>query len=172
MSKGKKTGGRLKGIPVTEKNCTDCGKLFRGQRDVCLKCREKPCHRSAESIASSRQWRVNNPEKIAENSRKWRVANPDYLTSWHRKKQYGISPEQFAELLKTQRGCCAGCLRPFESNSEIGVDHDHDTGEIRGLLHRKCNTALGMVYDSPESLRHLAAYLESEHTGLRVRRAA
>lgn len=43
------------------------------------------------------------------------------------------------------------------------VDHDHNTGHIRGILCQACNVTLGKMNDSPELLRAAAAYLEKAH---------
>lgn len=52
--------------------------------------------------------------------------------------------------------CCAICSRP----DDLVGDHDHDTGEPRGILCRNCNLAIGNMHDSPQKLRAAADYLE------------
>src|SRR5882672_12930961 len=54
--------------------------------------------------------------------------------------KYGITEEQYAELLRKQRGCCAVCGR-HESvfRKKLSIDHDHNSGFIRGLLCINCN---------------------------------
>lgn len=70
------------------------------------------------------------------------------------------------EILKCQGGSCGGCGctlvrggKKVKANM-LCVDHDHETGKIRGLLCHACNRTLGFVKDRPDVLRALADYLE------------
>lgn len=76
---------------------------------------------------------------------------------FHLKQRYGISIEQHDEMVKRQRSRCAICGRKC---AKLHVDHDHETGRVRALLCRSCNTGLGKLGDSPERLREAAAYVE------------
>jgi hypothetical protein len=58
-------------------------------------------------------------------------------------------------MIEAQGGTCAVC--PGEAQH---VDHDHETGLVRGILCFNCNQALGIARDVPKTLRALAAYLE------------
>jgi len=60
-------------------------------------------------------------------------------------------------MIEAQGGTCAVCPGPPQH-----VDHDHETGEVRGILCSNCNQALGNVRDDPTPLRGLARYLD-EH---------
>lgn len=87
-------------------------------------------------------------------------ANP--LTSEDRRKEnlrykYGISPARYDELLLSQLGMCANkaCL----STEKLVVDHNHTTGEVRGLLCHGCNTALGYAREDIDILHGLARYI-------------
>jgi Autographiviridae endonuclease VII len=75
---------------------------------------------------------------------------------------YGLTPAQFAALLERQHGGCALCgqLIGDGTGRSLHVDHDHETGRIRGLLCAGCNTALGKFGDDPRRLRAAAEYLE------------
>lgn len=75
--------------------------------------------------------------------------------------QYGISPAEYAALLHEQMGVCAVCKELNADGKSLCVDHDHETGQIRGLLCKPCNLALGNANDSPERLEALAVYLRS-----------
>lgn len=68
------------------------------------------------------------------------------------KKKYGLTLDDFNELIKD------GC-RICSSHYDLVVDHDHDTGEVRGALCRHCNSGLGMFKDNPELLTKAAEYL-------------
>jgi hypothetical protein len=62
-------------------------------------------------------------------------------------------------LVEDQHGACAICKRPFDG--VFHVDHDHDTGDPRGLLCSQCNTGIGLLGDSPERLLAAVDYLRS-----------
>jgi hypothetical protein len=78
--------------------------------------------------------------------------------------KYGITPAQYNALLLAQDGQCIIC---GESDPHGGrtfgfcVDHDHATGEIRGLLCNSCNSGLGMFRDNPRYLQRAIHYLQS-----------
>lgn len=75
--------------------------------------------------------------------------------------EHGISLEQYNELFSSQNGLCKGCYRHQSSlKMAFAVDHNHKTGKIRGLLCGPCNTALGLLKDSPETLQRLIDYLK------------
>jgi len=78
------------------------------------------------------------------------------------KRQHGITSEQYAEILKAQGGGCKICGSK-QSNGRwdhLHVDHCHRSGKVRGILCNKCNTMLGHVDDSVETLLSAARYLE------------
>lgn len=83
-----------------------------------------------------------------------------------RSKQYGLTPEQWREMERSQNGVCAipSCSRKPPEGKSLATDHCHETGEVRMLLCAQCNIALGLVGDSPEILRDLAAYVEKFQT--------
>ena len=66
--------------------------------------------------------------------------------AWARgiKSRFGITPEDYDIMYAEQQGCCLICNRhQSELPTKLAVDHDHKTGNIRGLLCRGCNTRLG-----------------------------
>lgn len=80
-------------------------------------------------------------------------------------REYGITEEIYKEMLESQEHKCAACGQPETmvlagKVKALAVDHDHENGQVRGLLCGTCNVALGMVKDSPARLRQLANYLE------------
>lgn len=74
---------------------------------------------------------------------------------------YKITIEFYHDMYEEQGGCCAGCLLPF-GNKVPHVDHDHETGRVRGLLHGQCNSILGFIDDDATKLDKLAEYLRRE----------
>lgn len=78
-------------------------------------------------------------------------------------KMYGISTEQYDEILAVQGGVCAICKGPHRGRgSYFHVDHNHTTGKVRGLLCHYCNTAIGSLRDDPVLLESAITYLRSD----------
>jgi hypothetical protein len=82
----------------------------------------------------------------------------------HVARRYGLSPEQYDRLVIAQAGRCAACGEPPPATGTptqryLHVDHDHDTGRVRGLLCHPCNLTLGYARDDPDRLRRLIDYL-------------
>ena len=80
--------------------------------------------------------------------RQWRRKNyARYRKLQHKsllKTQFGITPEDYDNMVAAQKGCCAICGRhQTEFRKLLAVDHDHETGKIRGLLCVSCNIRLG-----------------------------
>ena len=72
---------------------------------------------------------------------------------------YGITSDQYAELLAFQGGACYICRRK-PASKRLAVDHSHQTGETRGLLCRTCNReVLGHLRDDTEALQRAIDYL-------------
>ena len=73
--------------------------------------------------------------------------------------RHGLTIEQHRSLLESQHHACAVCQRPFGKDRPSVVDHDHRTGEVRGLLCNGCNTSLGVLGDDPLVLIRALEYL-------------
>lgn len=76
--------------------------------------------------------------------------------AYQRKHRYGVSADDLAALVVACGNKCVIC-----GGEWTDVDHDHETGRVRGLLCRKCNLALGHLDDDPERVRRAAEYLEA-----------
>jgi hypothetical protein len=80
------------------------------------------------------------------------------------KQRYGITQQEYEQMVADQRGLCAICGKPpigKGHNTKLHVDHDHTTGKIRKLLCHFCNHGLGNFKDDPQSLERAAMYLRS-----------
>ena len=77
------------------------------------------------------------------------------------KQYYGLPPEAYDQILARQGGRCAICLREQHSRyrRRMAVDHDHASGEVRGLLCGDCNRGIGQMHDSPDIAQRAATYL-------------
>ena len=81
------------------------------------------------------------------------------------KRLYNITPERFAELLVAQEGKCPICNRhKDEFVKPFVVDHHHVTMKVRGLICPACNTAIGLLGDSPEIMERAAEYVRAGGT--------
>ena len=105
--------------------------------------------------ARAMQWFQDNPGRTSANRRKFNLA-----------KNYGISLEEYNDLLRKQGSVCAICGQDEPSahgrtgkQFRLAVDHCHDTGVVRGLLCQKCNRAVGLFGDDPILLRKAISYL-------------
>ena len=76
-------------------------------------------------------------------------------------KKYGWIEEQFQAQLVRQNFSCYGCLCSIDE-ATARIDHNHETGQVRGLLCNNCNWTLGHAHDAPLTLRRLMAYLERD----------
>ena len=74
------------------------------------------------------------------------------------KRNFGMSEDDYKEMLEYQDGLCAIC--ETKTKYRLCVDHCHTTGRIRGLLCRRCNSALGMLGDNEEGLRKAFEYVK------------
>lgn len=73
---------------------------------------------------------------------------------------YGLRRGGYALLLREQNGVCAICMRATGRTRRLCVDHDHETGVVRGLLCSTCNKILGHARDDQEFFRRAMNYLE------------
>jgi hypothetical protein len=86
------------------------------------------------------------------NPAKWRDANL--------RKLYGITAAEAEALLTSQGGVCAICRTDEWGDLAPHVDHDHESGAVRGVLCQACNHGLGKFRDDPGRLRAAADYLQ------------
>ena len=101
-------------------------------------------------------------------SKKPRPLKSEQSRKSHLKRYYGITPEQYNDLLKKQNHRCAVCEKhESESKTRLAVDHNHVTGEIRGLLCNYCNHRLVGRHRDGDLLRKIADYVD-QGTGLFV----
>lgn len=89
------------------------------------------------------------------NSRESRERRHGSASSYHLKRRYGIDAAAKAERVHEQGGVCVICMRA----PAVHVDHDHQTGEIRGMLCFNCNGGLGQFKDDVDVMERAVQYL-------------
>lgn len=77
------------------------------------------------------------------------------------RRRYGLTPEEYDEMVQRNNGRCWLCMARPKAGRQLQVDHDHDTGAVRGLLCKDCNVALGVLGDNPIFLRRALCYVET-----------
>lgn len=103
-----------------------------------------------------RRYQQKHPERVAEKDWSYRV-----------KSRFGITVERYYALFDEQGGVCAGCKTP-PGKKKLAIDHDRKCCDgrrscgscVRGLLCSNCNTALGLLKESEETIANLLAYME------------
>ena len=140
-----------------------------GYRSDCRACNleakhERYLQNPEAAIARTKQWQQANPERVNATQRA-RRAKPEVkrrARAEHLRRKYGITVEQYDEMLEAQGGGCCICGRPPREDISLHVDHDHSTGEIRGILCFRCNNALADFQDDQQLLAKAAAYLDRQ----------
>jgi hypothetical protein len=84
--------------------------------------------------------------------RKYRLARGKRIRS------YGITLQEHDRLMAEQNNCCWIC-KGNNDQMALCIDHDHKTGEVRGLLCNVCNRAIGLLRDDPDLIKRAAEYL-------------
>lgn len=144
-------------------------KMIKGE--VCFRCGAHPPRPGFKScvkcVSTANSYRKNNRPKFRETEKKYWGKNQEKYKEknlrHHLKDSHNISIERFKELEKGQDGVCAICFRPASGNhiltSRLFVDHNHQTGKIRGLLCGLCNTAIGHFKEDITILHSAISYL-------------
>lgn len=145
------------------------------------KMRDDPKYRAQVNAkrAERRKHKMQDPEyrakrrTVEQRRKKRKIANmtdDERLTFYrarHLWRRFKIRPEEYDNLLAAQGGTCAICRGTCPTQENMPVDHDHDTGEIRGILCVTCNAGVGMFRDDPALLSDAIVYL-ADPPGVRI----
>ena len=82
--------------------------------------------------------------------------NAEYRQSYRLKSRYGLTTEDFSAMIVEQQNKCKICKCDMDPPQ---VDHSHNTGKVRALLCRPCNTSLGLLKENPQTLRNMITYI-------------
>lgn len=92
----------------------------------------KNSHRNRSTkLRNAKSWRSKNIERVRAGQRRN-----------HLKGRYGLTEKQYQQMMRRQKGRCAICEQP---GMKLHIDHDHDTGKVRGLLCLPCNGKLAWL---------------------------
>ena len=129
---------------LIERPCPVCDRVFTPTSG-----RQKNCSRVCGLEVSARARRAQ--------------AGSGYHRAYYLGRTYGLTPQQYDDMVAEQAGSCAICgSRP---GGRLFVDHDHATGQVRELLCLQCNSALGQLKDDPNLAVAAAAYLIRHQEG-------
>ena len=116
-----------------------------------------------------RRWAKENPERLRRTRRKYAEQNPEKIRRWSRKyylrKRYGIDVETYERMLKYGNGGCwlCGSKQPGQNKQYFHIDHDHTTGQVRGLLCIVCNSnIIGQMEKRGVTPKALSCYLSGK----------
>ncbi len=87
-------------------------------------------------------WAKVNKDKARQAVKNWNGRNREKLRGYQLKSHYGITLNEYKELLNSHNNCCAICET---TKRALHVDHDHKTKRIRGILCNRCNMLLGAL---------------------------
>ena len=111
------------------------------RRKIGIRCKCKECCKQ-ETI----DWRDKNRSEYNNYVAEWRAKNPERQHKTEIKRRYSLSIEDYNSMLTKQKCKCKICGKQHDPSLKRGrlyVDHDHDTGKVRGLLCGPCNSAIG-----------------------------
>jgi len=105
-----------------------------------------------------------DPDKVIRRVARYRTDNPEKIRDTKLRQAYGVGSAWFERKLAEQDNGCAGCGKPETTiwrgrTLSLAVDHDHLTGEPRGLLCMRCNRTLGLLEDNKQTLKNLLDYI-------------
>lgn len=118
-------------------------------------------------------WHAENPDQAKAYDAAYRDAHRETLRkNWNRADakrgrvafypknlyKFNITKEEYKVLVESQNGLCAICTKPW--CRRLCIDHNHQTGKVRGLLCGPCNAGIGMLQDSPIIMSNAIAYIQ------------
>jgi hypothetical protein len=111
-----------------------------------------------------RAWQTENRERYLAKPAQYKLEGKLKIAARksHLKRTFGITPEEYEARLAEQGGGCAVCQRPPKPGKSLHVDHDHDSGYVRGLLCFSCNAALGHLQDDIQRIDAALIYVATK----------
>jgi hypothetical protein len=149
-------------IAITEKQCNSCGEvkavdqfykdlgIADGRATICKICRD----------LSMNLWRESHRDEYNKYMRDFRAGNREWAKNTDLKRTYGISLADYNHMLAEQGGKCKLCKKGPQGKRPLVVDHNHDSGEIRGLLCYGCNRKISILEKSVEEQQEAIEYVK------------
>ena len=108
----------------------------------------------------NKAYKINNKISISKKAKEYYRKRKDKYKELHLKRTYNLTTEEYNKLFTLQEGKCKCCkTHQTEFKKALFVDHNHKTGEVRGLLCCNCNLAIGLVKEDINTLLEIIDYL-------------
>lgn len=155
--------------------CKSCRRAYKYEQEK-LRCQD-PKYRERRN-KSCRLYASRNKEKLSEKAKKWRknnrrkccqyvlnhvARNPEKQKIKREKqklREYGLTIEDYNKLLEIQNNVCAICSNKCITGRKLAIDHNHETGLIRGLLCTNCNQGIGKFKENIKYFYKAIEYLK------------
>jgi hypothetical protein len=126
---------------MTTKTCNGCGHRYGARATNCPRCRTRKICKQCQRGLPLEAFNLN---RLSADGRQWTCK--ECKSEIERERIYGLTGDQFDALLMSQGARCALCESPSPGgrSQKWHVDHDHETGRVRGLLCFACNIQLGL----------------------------
>lgn len=153
----------------TSKPCCECKQVKLLTEFTCRRKEPDGLARQCRDCLKKRRdaWIDKNPNRPDNGaSQRYKERYPERRIESIMKCKYGIGFKEYNSLMESQGEKCAICgappvIRPHSTRKTLCIDHDHETGTVRGLLCRQCNHGIGLFADNPEILERAASYLRN-----------
>lgn len=123
-----------------EKSISD---FYKNRKD-CKDCKNAAARKKwVENTEASDRYKKRNRERAKE-------------------RRYGITQDQFYQMLIDQKNKCAICESEFKNSKDTHIDHCHNSSKVRGILCNRCNIALGQFEDNIELMQNAIKYLNTQ----------
>jgi len=120
---------------------------------------------SCKECNSAEKKKAYDKEAQSSYNKQYYQQNHDKLRDKRFREKYSITLDDFWDLLEAQEYCCKICGTKFPNTTTAPVvDHDHETGVVRGLLCHGCNVGLGRFKDNVDVLAAAIKYLNDTQT--------
>jgi len=162
------------------KKCTKCGiekelsYFYKckggkfGVQSICKECIQKyQVNNREQQKEYNKNYQLTNKDKIKEDKKEYYLENKNKINNYYLQSKYGITLDQYNEMLKKQNNLCIICGKEETTIIRgkllnLAIDHNHKTGKVRGLLCINCNHLLGNAKDNKQVLLNAINYLTKE----------
>lgn len=178
------SGNRQRSAPPEPRPCAHCGAIYTPQIDRGKYCSptckqsalywkrnppvEQRCAECGVAVGGKRRDVVYCSNACARRAKAKRPGYSEMRRNGHLKSLYGITHDEYEAMLARQKGRCAicGADTPRAAKPHFAVDHDHVTGQVRGVLCHPCNTGIGQLQDDPNVIAAALKYVRKHRQGV------